>query len=359
MTDAGAAPVDGERYPRLLPGDLDAAAAELREAIVGGARVAIPGQPGIAAEDGSLNGPFGILLAAPSVGGPLQQLGAALRTAASLSPREREIGILALAAELGAEYELSVHVPTARAAGVSEDEVRAVLAGDPLEDRREHVLARFVRANARVAEPHAEFEELTRVFDRQAVVEVLALVAYYRGLASMLGLMRIRVDAPLAPGYAPAPTGREDRERLLDIMIEEREITELLKNLARCVDSFDFEGLARLYAEDGELVTPWGGHRGRAGLAEHVRKDLGHYAALHHVSAGHQIDVLPGATKAKARMTLLATHADDATGKSFSTAGGHYEIDLVREHGLWRLGRVRIVPAWNFTTEGGTEVGTH
>lgn len=144
---------------------------------------------------------------------------------------------------------------------------------------------------------------------------------------------------------------------MLDLLLEKREITEVLKNLARCVDSFDFEGLARLYAEDGELVTPWGGHRGRAGLAAHVEKDLGAYLALHHVSAGHQIDVVPGAGRARARMTLLASHVNDESGRSFSTSGGHYEIDLVREHGLWRLARVQIFPAWTFTTEGGAEPG--
>jgi len=358
MKNADAPREGGERYPRLLAGDLDAAGAQLRTAILDGPRATIQGQRGIEAKDGSLTGPFGVFLAAPAVGGPLQELGAALRTAVSLSPREREIGVLSLAGELRSEFELSSHVPTALAAGLGYEEVRAVIAGDPLENPREHALARFCRANARDAEPRAEFEALTGVFDRRAVVEILALVAYYRGLASMLSLLRITVDAPVDDELRPEVAPREDRERLLDILIEEREITEVLKSLARCVDSFDFEGLAQLYAEDGELVTPWGAHRGRAGLAAHVEKDLGAYRGLHHVSAGHQIDVVPGASRARARMTLLATHVDDESGTAFSTSGGHYEIDLAREHGLWRLARVRIFPAWTFTTAAGTEPGT-
>jgi uncharacterized protein (TIGR02246 family) len=149
-----------------------------------------------------------------------------------------------------------------------------------------------------------------------------------------------------------------DDARLLQLLLDEREIRNLLIAIARTVDEKDFEGTAALYAEDGELVTPWGGHRGRAGMAEHIRGDLGAFPGLHHVSAGHEIDVEPGADTARARMTLLATHVLDDEGTRFTTVGGHYDVDLVREDGRWRLGRVRIAPAWRFAAEGGSRGGS-
>lgn len=154
----------------------------------------------------------------------------------------------------------------------------------------------------------------------------------------------------------------EDREALLDLLICEREIQRVLLRLASSVDTKDFDALAELYAEDGELVTPWGANRGRDGLAAHARSDLGQFAALHHVSAGHEIDVEPGAETASARMTLLATHVLDEDGKIFSTVGGHYDIKLVREDDRWRLLRVEIKPAWHldsrdFIEDGGSSDG--
>lgn len=136
----------------------------------------------------------------------------------------------------------------------------------------------------------------------------------------------------------------------LTILWEEREIRGVLIALARCVDTFDFEGLAELYAEDGELRHARGGHRGRAGLAEYVREDLGGYLAMHHVSAGHEIEIHASKDSATARMTLLATHVHDEAGRDFRAVGGHYDIELIREQGFWRLKTVTIVPAWTFTS---------
>lgn len=344
-----------ERYPRVGADELDEAGRALRSSIVDGPRSSAPGQPRIEASDGTLNGPFGAFLFSPSVGSPLQALGAALRTQTSLSVRERELATIAVAAALGSRYELDTHTALARAAGIDDSDIRSAAVGDPLVDPREHAIVRFARANAREAAPREQFDGLARRVDRQGVFETIALVAYYRGLASMLDLLEISTtgDTTIVDDASADPVARERIEAYdLALLREEREITRVLISLGKCVDEYDFEGLARLYAEDGELITPWGGHRGRAGLAEYVQKDLGGYTALHHVSAGHLIDVVPGARRAKARMTLLASHVVDDSGTQFNTAGGHYDIDLVRERGRWHLATVRIVPAWFFDTQG-------
>lgn len=144
----------------------------------------------------------------------------------------------------------------------------------------------------------------------------------------------------------------EELQRQVQLLMDEREITRLLLALSRTVDEKDFEGLASLYAVDGTLVTPWGSHSGRNGLAEYVRKDLGHFHALHHVGAGYEIQVEPGAAAASARMTLLATHVSEADGSRFTTVGGYYDVELVREGEKWRLKRVAPCPQWRFNATG-------
>lgn len=137
-------------------------------------------------------------------------------------------------------------------------------------------------------------------------------------------------------------------DELLALLLDERAISRLLVRFSRCIDTKNFDEYAELYALDGELITPWGSHRGRAGLADHVRGDLGGYLALHHVSAGHEITV--DGDRATARATLLATHVTNEAGTAFWALGGHYDIALVRDGGGWLLTRVEIKPAWRFDT---------
>ncbi|MBC9936212.1 MULTISPECIES: nuclear transport factor 2 family protein [unclassified Leucobacter] len=131
-------------------------------------------------------------------------------------------------------------------------------------------------------------------------------------------------------------------------LMDERAISGRIIEFARCVDERDFEGYARTFAADGELVTPWGGHAGRAGLAAHVRAGLERYVATQHVSANHEITVQ--GDRATARSTLLATHVRDAAGTDFWTTGGHYELELVRLDEVWLFSRISLHPAWRFDT---------
>ncbi|MGN7950347.1 nuclear transport factor 2 family protein [Microbacterium sp. 22215] len=137
----------------------------------------------------------------------------------------------------------------------------------------------------------------------------------------------------------------------IQLLVDERAISRLLITFSRCIDTKDFDGYASLFAVDGELVTPWGGgHKGRDGLAAYVGKDLGGYAALHHVSAGHDIHI--DGDHATVRATLLATHVNDDTATNFWSVGGHYDLQLIRDGRGWLLTRVEIKPAWRFDTSG-------
>lgn len=142
-------------------------------------------------------------------------------------------------------------------------------------------------------------------------------------------------------------------QRQMQQLLDEREITRLLLSLSRLVDQKDFEGLAQIYAHNGELVLPWGGHRGREGFADYVRKDIGHFRELHHVGAGIEVSVEAGANVATARMNLLATHVEPGEEENFTTVGGYYNLDLIREDGHWRILRNQAQGQWRFSHKTG------
>lgn len=181
-----------EIYPRVAIDELDAAGRALRDAILSGPRSTAAGQFPIVASDGTLEGPFGAFLFSPAVGAPLEALGVALRTSGVLAARHRELAILAVALELGSDFELRAHLPLARSAGVTAAEIETLAERRSLPDPCEAALVEFCRANAVHSTPAAEFDMLRSHFDRAAVFEVTALVMYYRGLATMLELFAIR-----------------------------------------------------------------------------------------------------------------------------------------------------------------------
>lgn len=88
----------------------------------------------------ALPGPFGPMLLSPTVGDPLQELGAAIRYRGGLDAASRELAIVATAFACGCRYELDHHLPLARAAGVPEEALAAtaaaMLGGGELDSHR-------------------------------------------------------------------------------------------------------------------------------------------------------------------------------------------------------------------------------
>ena len=86
------------RLASLTKDQLDPEQLELYQRILGGPRASGPQHFALTDESGALVGPFGIMLHAPALGRPLQDLGAAIRYQTGLSARVREIAILSVAA---------------------------------------------------------------------------------------------------------------------------------------------------------------------------------------------------------------------------------------------------------------------
>ena len=103
-----------ERLPRLRPAELDETQRRLYDELVSGPRSR--GPVPLTGAGGQLEGPFNAMLFAPGTGAPLLALGTAVRFGSGLTPRAREIAILAVAAHSSSAYELYAH-ERARPAG--------------------------------------------------------------------------------------------------------------------------------------------------------------------------------------------------------------------------------------------------
>ena len=151
---------------------------------------------------GRLNGPYNAMIVAPQIGGPLGQLGAALRFHGRLSARAREIAILAVATAKQSRFELFAHTRVARTAGLTDAEVGDLTAGrrpaslTPVEaavlDLVQHLLADR-------AVPDDEYERFRSVLGEAGIVEVATLVGYYSMLAVQLSLFEVEVPAGDTP----------------------------------------------------------------------------------------------------------------------------------------------------------------
>jgi 4-carboxymuconolactone decarboxylase len=195
--------IDEPRLPALNPDDLDHEQRDVYEAIVGGPRPA--NALSLVDDEGRLLGPFNAMLYSPVVGGPLQELGAALRFRTSFTKREREIATLVVAARLRSDFEWYAHERIGRQAGLSDAELTALRTGaDPvLADARERIVyeaARTLAADGDLSAPM--FAEASASLGRGAVVELVTLIGYYSALALQLRVFRVGVpDGETPPSW--------------------------------------------------------------------------------------------------------------------------------------------------------------
>lgn len=200
--------IEDPRLPALHPDELDHEQHDLYEAIVGGPRTASVFS--FADEEGRLLGPYNAMLHSPAVGGPMQELGAALRFRTSFTKREREIAILVVAAHLRSDFEWYAHERVGRRAGLTDAELTALRTGaDPiLADARERIIyeaARTLVAEGDLTAPM--FAEATASLGRGAVVELVTLVGFYTAVALQLRVFRVGVpEGESPPSWKPDPS---------------------------------------------------------------------------------------------------------------------------------------------------------
>ncbi|MCC5477854.1 carboxymuconolactone decarboxylase family protein [Streptomyces barringtoniae] len=160
--------------------------------------------------DGHLANVFTTLVRHPGLFRYFLPFGSHLLRDGRLPDRTRELLILRTAYNTRAGYEWGRHVPLARAAGVTAEEIRRVGAGPDAEgwtppDARLLYAADELHRDARLSE--ATWSALAADHDEAQLIEITILVGQYHMVAFFLN----SVGTPLEPGYAsealPGPAG--------------------------------------------------------------------------------------------------------------------------------------------------------
>ena len=191
------------RLDLLPPAELDPAQRALYDAITGGPRASQAGTVPITDADGQLLGPFAVMLLSPEVGNAMQQVGAKIRFGAALTGRERELAILSVAGVLRSDFERLAHEPAARALGLAQEQIDAVLAGqipDGLSADEVMVgrLARAMTADRTLSD--AEYADGIEALGQQRLAELTWLVGYYGALARALAVFRPTLPESFSDG---------------------------------------------------------------------------------------------------------------------------------------------------------------
>jgi AhpD family alkylhydroperoxidase len=186
---------DPPRLDLIAVEEMDGPQRRLRDAIANGPRRGQHQQGTVPIMDdaGRLLGPFTVMLLAPRVGGPLQEVGAALRFATSLTSRERELGVLAVAAAHQCDFEWRAHEAAARNLEITAAQLDAIAGGQAPEGlaEAEAMVFRLAAMMARDRSlPDADYDAAVALLGAVKLAELTWLVGYYSALALALAVFR-------------------------------------------------------------------------------------------------------------------------------------------------------------------------
>jgi 4-carboxymuconolactone decarboxylase len=146
------------------------------------------------AEDGRLIGPFNPALLNPAIAAPFLDLQFAEQMHTSLSPRVREVVILAVGAVWQADYELYAHLAVARKTGLSEEAARVVATGG-LPDDLSYDETIALRLTRELSTSHRVDESLYRVaeniFGAKGLIDIAFLIGIYHSVCATLTMFAI------------------------------------------------------------------------------------------------------------------------------------------------------------------------
>ena len=180
---------DANRLTPLTPGQLDADARKLYDAVLASPRGEGPARRFILRDDGSLTGPFDAWLRTPELGRHLERVGMALRTDTVLSPAAREVTVLVVAKAWRADFEWWVHGILARSHGVADPVIDAIGHGRRPDFEADDCAAAHDVALELVHQRRLSAGNLDRArkaLGERALVEVVTLVGFYQLVSGVL-----------------------------------------------------------------------------------------------------------------------------------------------------------------------------
>jgi 4-carboxymuconolactone decarboxylase len=183
------------RLARLRGTELTGAQRELFDLFAGTERIDPRAPFPRVGRDGALEGPFNAMLYSPALGMALQAVGAQVRFRSTLADRCREMAILTVAAAWDSAYERGAHEAIARKVGVTDEQIAAIAAREPVptDDATETLVVHTARALAVDGDLDDEqYAAAVAALGEQTLFELTVLVGYYAQLAMQLRVFRVK-----------------------------------------------------------------------------------------------------------------------------------------------------------------------
>lgn len=167
------------------------------------ARVPYLDKPDVAAEHHDLLARninlYRALVHSPNAARAFQGLGLFIRHESRLNARLRELAILQVGYLARSPYEYSHHIAIGRSFGVSDDDIRGMVAeteGRPTQlDSLTRAVLRAAREMTRdLAVSEATFAELSASLDRERLLDLIMTIAFYNGVVRVLASLAIDVE---------------------------------------------------------------------------------------------------------------------------------------------------------------------
>ena len=176
------------RIKPLAPAEMDAAQRKFHDHIMAGPR-------------GSMGGPFQAWIHSPDFADRAQKVGEYCRFNSALEPRLSELAILITARQWTAQFEWFAHEPMARKAGVPDDIIQAIQAGEVPDfsdegDRLSWCIANELHQSHELSEE--TYAAAVSKFGETGVTELIALSGFY----TMVSMTLNGFDVALPEGAA-------------------------------------------------------------------------------------------------------------------------------------------------------------
>jgi len=153
-------------------------------------------------------GPFNVLLRSPEMGDLAQAFGAQARFHSSLPPRLNELAIILTSRFWTVQSEWTAHRRAAAQAGVSEETIQAIAAGQRPAKMQpdEEVVYTFgteLLKNHGVSD--ATYAAAVKLLGERGVVDMISVMGYYQLVAMLLNVDRYPMPAGATPELKPLP----------------------------------------------------------------------------------------------------------------------------------------------------------
>jgi len=151
---------------------------------------------------GGTRGPSWIRLHSPQLAEQVKAVSQYLESKTGFSGRIRELAILVTAREMDSQFEWTAHEPEALKAGLSQEIIdivkfRKSVGALPADEAAVIRFGRELFGNKKVT---AEtFAEALQIFGPTALVELVSLMTYFQGMASLLTAFDMQLDPDFTP----------------------------------------------------------------------------------------------------------------------------------------------------------------